>query len=303
MRIYAIEAADGVVLVDAGWDRSDGLERLDGSLREIGAGLDAVRGVLFTHWHHDHYALGAALRDATGAWLALHRVEAELIADPPGVDAVAGLDGWFASLGVPGDERADAVEAAVRIWGATPRFGPDRSLDDGSSVEVGGLRLEVMHTPGHSPGHACFVAADRGVVFSGDHVLSQTTPNVGILPWTAGSPLDDYLESLARTRALGGLLALPGHEELVPVGARSEELLEHHREQLAHAESLVAAGEATVNAVARGMPWTTPWDDLGPLDRQLALAEAYAHLAALERRGRLVRVSERPLRWSPPARA
>ena len=288
------------MLVDAGWDRGGGLEGLDVSLRTFGSRLEDVRGVLFTHAHHDHYAVGDLVREASGAWLALHEDESDVLA--PGGEAVpdAGrLDGHFLALGLPPDERREMVEVSLWMWGARAGFEPDRRLRDGETAAAGDLRLRVLHTPGHSPGHACYVAAERGVVFTGDHVLSRTTPNVGIYAGSRGSPLDDYLTALHATQALGGLVALPGHEERVAVATRSAELLAHHERQLLNAARLVAAGRGTVREAAEEMEWTTPWPKLGRLDRHLALAETHAHLVALERRGVVERLSERPLRWVP----
>ena len=287
--VYAVEVDDGVVLVDAGWDRAAGLAGLDRSLATFGAHVADVRGVVFTHSHHDHYAIGDVVRDASGAWLALH--EGERTELSPDLDV---LERYFGDLGLPGDERGEAIDAALWMWRNRPSFEPDRRLRDGELVA--GLR--VLHTPGHAPGHICLVAAERGVVFSGDHVLSRTTPNVSIFAATAGSPLDDYVQSLGTTRALDGLLALPGHEERCDVSGRSAELLAHHARQLRQAASLVAAGLTTVREVAEAMEWTRPWSDLRLLDRQLAFGETLAHLVALERGGRVERVSERPLRWA-----
>jgi glyoxylase-like metal-dependent hydrolase (beta-lactamase superfamily II) len=282
-----------VLLVDAGWDRAAGLEGLERSLGTFGAAVADVRGVLFTHAHRDHYALGDLLRDASGAWLALHEAERSTLTRDVDV-----LERYFADLGLPLDELGDAVESALWMWGSRPAFEPDRRLRDGEVVA--GLR--VLHTPGHAPGHACFVAEERGVVFSGDHVLSRTTPNVSVFAGSAGSPLDDYLRALAATRSLAGLLALPGHEERCDLAARSTELLAHHDRQLRHAAKLVADGRDTVRAAAEAMEWTTPWAALGTLDRQLALGETYAHLLVLEHSGVLERISEKPLRWGAARR-
>jgi glyoxylase-like metal-dependent hydrolase (beta-lactamase superfamily II) len=284
--VYAIESGDGIVLIDAGWEGPDGLGPLEGALRTLGAGITDVRAVIFTHSHLDHYSVGAPVRRESGAWLALHEIEAAGLAaaaqtepDPPALDA------WFAALGLDADERPDAVETALLVDRAAPRFAPDRTLAAGSTIGVDGCTLQVLHTPGHSPGHVCFVAADRGVVFTGDHVLSLTTPNVSIFPRSPGSPLDDYLSSLAKTRSLSGLLALPGHERRIGVAERSEALLLHHDMQLSHAEQLAAAGYETVREIAERMPWQTPWAALGLIDRHMALGETYAHLVVLERRG------------------
>jgi glyoxylase-like metal-dependent hydrolase (beta-lactamase superfamily II) len=291
---YAIEAGEGVILVDAGWNGPDGLSALDQSLRSFGASVNDVDGAIFTHAHRDHYGLAGPLREESGAWLAVHASEPLRFA---GERTTEQVDAWLTLLGVPSDERAELLGPLAAIAGAGRETKPDRLLVDGESLDVGVLRLEVMHTPGHSPGHICLAAREAGIVFTGDHVLSETTPNVGIFPGEGGSPLSDYQRSLERMGPLGDLLTLPGHERRVEVAPRAEALLEHHVEQLRHARRLVEAGYSTVRAVAAQMPWLLTWDQYGPVDHYLALAETYAHLVVLQESGDLVPASFEPLGW------
>jgi len=287
------------VLVDCGWDSEQSPAQLASSLQELGATIADVRGVLLTHSHHDHCGLAPQVQAESGAWLAAHADEPVVPARErrPSADLDA-LERHFSGVGLRSEELADAVEVAGWLSRRRPSFEPDRRLGNAEEVAVGRFRLRVLHTPGHSPGHVCFVVDGLGLVFTGDHVLSSTTPNVSVNADSAGSPLDDYLASLAVTASLGRLLALPGHEERVDVGERSRQLLEHHDRQLAIAARLVAGGRATVRDVAEEMEWSRPWVELGRLDRQLAVGETHAHLLTLERRGRIERISTRPWRWA-----
>jgi glyoxylase-like metal-dependent hydrolase (beta-lactamase superfamily II) len=91
-----------------------------------------VAAIVATHGHNDHINAAPALADATGAPVLLHPDDAEL---------------W-------GQVHPD------RRW--------DRDLAEGDVLEAGGHRLEVLHTPGHSPGGVCLWDAGEGVVFSAD---------------------------------------------------------------------------------------------------------------------------------------
>lgn len=91
-----------------------------------------VRAILLTHSHSDHVDAAFDLRERTGAPLHLHPAEAPV---------------W--ELTHPG-----------RHW--------DEDLADGQSIQVARVTLEVLHTPGHSPGACCFHVPELGVVFSGD---------------------------------------------------------------------------------------------------------------------------------------
>jgi len=112
--------------------------------------LDAIAGrkvawVVLTHGHFDHLGAVGAVMKATGATLAVHHDDASAIvsADMNGA-ALFGFD--F----------------------KTPQ--PDRELFHGDVIEAGQLRLEVMHTPGHTPGGICLLAENE--LFSGDTLFA-----------------------------------------------------------------------------------------------------------------------------------
>jgi hydroxyacylglutathione hydrolase len=101
-----------------------------------------IKYVLNTHAHFDHTDANRAIVEATGAPLALHPLERPLLQASGGA-ALFGLQ-------------------------ADPSPPPDLELHDGDELEVGKLRFQVLHTPGHTPGHVCFYEPAEGVLFDGD---------------------------------------------------------------------------------------------------------------------------------------
>lgn len=86
---------------------------------------------------------------------------------------------------------------------------PSRVLEDGDAIELGGRTIQVLHTPGHSPGHLCFWEEETGYLFSGDLVYQ------GVL--FANYPSTDpqrYLASLEKIAALPVKRLFPGHHSL-----------------------------------------------------------------------------------------
>jgi glyoxylase-like metal-dependent hydrolase (beta-lactamase superfamily II) len=189
----------------------------------------------------------------------------------------------------PGEARAASGERPA------PPAVPDRELRDGDLVDLPGRKLRAVHTPGHTPGHICLHLEDADRLFTGDHVLPDITPHIGIYPYDREDvdPLSDFLESLERVGELGTLDALPAHEWIFPdVAARAAEIRHHHEEKL---DSLLAllAGQPepqTIWEVAAMMTWNKPWDTLPPMLRGMAAGEAAAHLRTLEARGRIRRL-------------
>ena len=86
---------------------------------------------------------------------------------------------------------------------------PARLLEDGDVIDLGGRRIEAVHTPGHSPGHLCYYERERGYLFTGDLVYEGTL--------YASYPSTDpaaYLASLERVAALPAGRLSPGHYSL-----------------------------------------------------------------------------------------
>src|ERR1700716_4196221 len=79
--VYVFDTRRGPYLVDAGWNTDDSYAVLCAGLTEAGFTIGDVQGVLVTHIHPDHYGLAGRVREASGAWVALHPADAALIHD------------------------------------------------------------------------------------------------------------------------------------------------------------------------------------------------------------------------------
>ncbi|TMR92913.1 MBL fold metallo-hydrolase [Nonomuraea basaltis] len=292
--VYAVESPKGPVLVDAGWNHPEAWEALSGGLATLGIDVSAVSGVVVTHFHPDHAGLAGQVREASGGWIAMHGSDAALVRLM--TEYAASEHDSFQSdmLRRAG---ADPGEARQGLGGRpTPPAMPDRELRDGDLVDLPGRKLRVLHTPGHTPGHICLHLEDADRLFTGDHVLPDITPHVGIYPYDRDDvdPLGDFLDSLDRVGDLGPLDALPAHEWIFPdVAARAAEIRHHHEEKLVRLRALLAERPVplTIWEVAAMMTWNRPWDQLSPVLRGMAAGEAAAHLRALEARGQIRRLS------------
>src|SRR3974390_40964 len=70
--VYVFETDAGPFIVDAGWNTDEAFAALSDGLDEAGSSIGDVQGVLVTHIHPDHYGLAGRVREASGAWVALH---------------------------------------------------------------------------------------------------------------------------------------------------------------------------------------------------------------------------------------
>jgi glyoxylase-like metal-dependent hydrolase (beta-lactamase superfamily II) len=284
---YLIEDDDGPTLVDCGWKADDVLEALRAGLRSRGLTPEAIRRVAITHHHFDHYGLAGTLVRAGVPDLAMHErdwdVAREHLGDPAAFDAES--DRWLERNGYPVEPSAADDFYAQR----TELTEPTRLLADGERLG----RLRAVWTPGHTPGHLCFVDERSGRMLTGDHVLDPVTPHVGIWVDGRGDPLGDYLASLNKVAAGGLSRALPAHgEPFDDLGRRVQELLAHHERRERQVLDALATGEAHAAAIAQRLPWTrrkTPFDELGEWHQQFAVSETLAHLEHLRARGEITR--------------
>ncbi|RLC62233.1 MAG: MBL fold metallo-hydrolase [Chloroflexi bacterium] len=133
------ETLEGVVI-----DPGGHAERILKALERSGL---KIRYVLNTHCHFDHIGANAEIVAATGAPLAIHPAELPLLQ----------AQGGAAMFGVTVQE--------------SPM--PDVELEPGQVLEVGELRLQVFHTPGHSPGGLTFYLEEEGAAFDGDVLFAS----------------------------------------------------------------------------------------------------------------------------------
>lgn len=139
---------------------------------------------------------------------------------------------------------ASSAGADVRAFDRAHRLGAE-GLADGDVIEVGGLELRGLATPGHSADHVCLVLPAESAVLTGDHVLGRGTT---VIEHPDGR-LRDYLDSLERLRDVGASRLLPGHGPVVDDPASViAYYLAHRRERL---DQLVTALGATGLATPR----------------------------------------------------
>jgi hydroxyacylglutathione hydrolase len=175
------EGSDRALLIDPG----DEAQKLQGAMEQLGVEPEAI---LLTHAHFDHIGAVAPLARATGAPVYCPRDELSVLADP---------SAFFGAMFGP-----------VEGWEA------EHAIDGGQRLALAGFDVDVVATPGHSPGHVTFVL--DGALFSGD-VLFQGSIGRTDLP---GADHETLMESIA------GLLERfdddtkvhPGHMGLTTLG-------------------------------------------------------------------------------------
>lgn len=160
-----------------------------------------------------------------------------------------------------------------------------RRLVDGERIVLGDDAWQVLHTPGHAPGHLCLHEERAGVVVVGDMVASVGT--ILIAPGDGDMAL--YLAELERLAALDAEVALPAHGD--PIGtprATFERYVAHRRAREAKIIGVLAAGaagEGDAAGLTSGELVPKVYDDVPPAVWPIAKLSIDAHLEKLEREG------------------
>lgn len=291
---YVLRADDGFVLVDCGWDTPDALDALRRGLDELGIPIEALRTLIVTHNHPDHYGLAGRLVQLARCGLIMHRLDAIHIesryADIFGLESE--MESWLRVHGVPKDQLSTFVKASESILDRVNIAMPDQEVNGGERIAAGPLEWEIVWTPGHSAGHICLYERTRKAFLSGDHILNPITPNVGLHAESMGNPLADYLSSLREVRDYDVELVLPAHgDEFHGFRERIDELLGHHDDRFDEIRAILANGPRSAYEVAGGMRWRAEgrWEEFPAFQRRMATTEALAHLELLHSRGELRR--------------
>ena len=169
--------------------------------------------MVVTHIHPDHYGAAGILAGAGKADLYLHRLEVPLV-HPRYVELeqlVIEVRNYLLINGVPSDEAEVLSNSQRALSQVVAPAVPTVQLDGAETLVMGRTSLHVEWTPGHSPGHICLFGATDGLLFAGDHVLPDLSPNIGLHPQSTPDPLHEYLDGLRRVAALKPRRVMPAH--------------------------------------------------------------------------------------------
>lgn len=282
LNCYVVKGINGGrdLLIDSGFNIPQCLRDLKKGMAELEMAPENT-DVFFTHSHFDHIGNASHLQEM-GCRLMVGRLDYEFFLSAP----------WVTQLK---NSRKDGIPVAPQsqldVRSGAPGSFTINTLEEGEVLRYGGYELECVLTPGHTPGHICLYDAAHKLMFTGDHVLFDITPNITFIE--DYDMLDDYLASLKKIEKFDVELALPAHKT---TGGKSfkervEELQRHHEARLNEAESVVASFEhVCAYEAASHMEWSIKarnWESFPGNQKWFATGETLAHLVYLSTHGRV----------------
>lgn len=275
-------------LVDTGVNTPESIAVFKSALKQIGCVPERIGKLICTHHHPDHFGTSKTYQELTGAKVYLHEREYESSKSyAPGKRSEEAVH-FFLQHGIP-LHRFVNVPSPGEFWAKlyVPTI-PDHFIDDGDIIRVGDFELEVVSTPGHTPGHCVLYLRQQRVMIAGDHLLPKITPHVGVYPGGPANPLADFLESQRKVQRFDVNLVLPAHGGVFTDHQhRATQIMHHHEYRMQEMLDIVRHWPHTAYDVAAK---AFAFDVDSPITVQFpATFETLAHLELLRANGKVAR--------------
>lgn len=290
LNVYVICTPEQNLLIDTGFNRYECSAALWAGIRELGLDLSKT-SVFLTHLHSDHVGLAGdfAMRSCP---IYMGKIDHEYLGKMINGDYRSAMEAQFLQEGFPEEILAlQNRENQGRRYGVKQMF-PAQLVEDGMDMHLGDVTVRCIHTPGHTPGHMTLYLPQERLLFTGDHILFDITPNIAV--WN-GVPdaLEDYLTSLEKIRSLSVQAAFPAHRSGAnDVYQRIDELQRHHKERLEEIRQAVKKHPGSTAYQLGGLiSWSARglgWEQFPPHQKWFAMGETLAHLDYLTNRKQII---------------
>lgn len=243
--VFLIIGNDSAAFIDSGYDRPEEIRDYLNYWKKQNS--PKISGIVITHRHLDHMGGASGIRQETNGPIVCHILEKEALDE--------GL-------------KDSPVNSTVK---------------DGDSLDLGGLTLEFVHSPGHTLGSLCVYIPERKVLFAGDNILG-IGPTV-VLP--EHGDMDSYIKTMRKLLTYKIDAIYPGHGPTVTdPKAKIEGLIKHRLEREKQILSLITKGRCTLDDL-----FDTIYSDLPPVLHQMAKSQIQSHIIKLENENKVITVS------------
>src|SRR3989475_9168147 len=255
VNVFLFADGDDVDLLDCGMNSGESVEAIRAAVTEVGS--KRIRRLVVTHIHPDHYGAAGTLAGEGRADLYLHRLEVPLV-NPRYVELehlVKEVHTYLLVNGVPPEEAEVLSNSQRALSQVVSPAEAAVQLDGAELLDMGRRQLRVEWTPGHSPGHIWLYESQDKLLFAGDHMLPELSPNIGLHPQSTPDPLHHYLDGVKRLSAYVQNKILPAHgRPFKDAATRVATLAAHHHRRLDQILDIVAGGERSARGGALD-PW------------------------------------------------
>jgi glyoxylase-like metal-dependent hydrolase (beta-lactamase superfamily II) len=280
VNVHLIALEEGYLMVDAGHGTPQCLAALQDGLEQHRIKWKSIKRLFLTHAHPDHIGLVTQIVERSGARVSMHASDA----GHSGEIASSGRPPIFQEAmriaGVPEGLQQKMLHDLSHNRGDYQKIESYQPMEGGERIAVKHGLLEVVHTPGHAPGHLCLYSPEQRYLISGDHLLRAITPNISWRP--DEDMLASYLDSLELLKPLDIEWVIPSHGGLFADHRRLvDQLTAHHEQRCQQILSFLKEKPLAAQTLV-GLMWPR---GLPPVHHHFAVIEILSHLEYLRRRG------------------
>jgi len=289
---YFIKGKERNLLIDTGFNQPECYEALREGLKELDADMNHT-DIFITHLHADHSGLVKKIMtpDTT---IYFSQKDYHYLIEYLITNRWEEIDEKFYQEGVPW-----GILESLRKTNPSKVLTPEGSFPvsivaDGDKIKVDEYEFTCVATPGHTPEHMCLYLKSEQLIFLGDHVLFDITPNITLWHGYSDS-LGAYLNSLKKVKKLKVKTCMPAHRNTsTAFYERIDYIMEHHKERLEEVLHILAKDNRRLSAyeTAQEMKWRirgNGWEDFPNNQKWFATGEAMAHLDYLVQREYIIR--------------
>lgn len=280
---YVLLSGGEALIIDTGFNRPECRRSLWEGIRELNLNLE-MTSLFLTHLHSDHIGLAGDFAKQ-GCKIYMSQADYTYFKEIKEGNVWDYMERWFVSEGFPENEIVLQKSGnQARLYEPDVLF-PAVQAEDGYEFVIGKERCQCISTPGHTPGHMVLYLPEHQILFAGDHILFDITPNISVYK-SQSHTLSLYIDSLKKIQELPVRTLLPAHRNFNRnIRERIHRLLEHHAERLAEiAQAVKNNPDSTAFTIASKITWSArgrKFEEFSPNQKWFAMGETLAHLQYL----------------------
>ncbi len=289
-----------ITLIDTAPKFPGSLHTLERQLHEIGFEWNDVERIIITHGHIDHFGLVGQIRNASR-----HAIPCYIHQDDlwklSGDYLKSGMwsedaDAFYAKIGMP-EHTVERMKRRSHFFkNLCDPVDDALPLKEGDTFQGSGFDLQIIHTPGHSPGCCCLHERQHNILFSGDHLLKHITPNPfhevnrSRLKDPSYKSLKAYMESLEKLEHLKIDFVFPAHGEcIIDLESLITGYRKHHEKRTEEILQTLRKGERSIYGLLADV-----FPGIDESEAFLGVSEILVHLELLIEAGRAELAEEGP---------
>jgi len=279
LNCYVIKALEKNLIIDTGFNMPECYKALKVGLEQLEIDINKT-DMFITHMHSDHSGLVGEIMNENST-IYMSEIDNKYITEMADTYWVES-DKTYLIEGFPKEDLVALSKLnPAKIYAPNIPFNVT-TFRDNFKFKINKYEFTCIMTEGHTPGHACLYMENEKIMFLGDHVLFDITPNITNW-WGIKDSLLDYLKSLKKIRNYDIKVALPSHRKNdMDVYIRIDELINHHDIRLKNTINIIELEEGlTANEIASKMKWSMhgkDWSEFPIQQKWFAVGETLAHL-------------------------